>query len=208
MSRITRRSVLAGGVATPWLASQALSAAAEKTRLAAPRMDVHVHLFGKGDNGSGCRLSRTVIESPTFQVLVKMLRLPHRAKTLDEGYVLALAEQLQKSGLEKALIYAQDAVYNRKGEPDWAKTPFYVPNDYLFQVVNRYPKWMMPCVSINPDRKDAVRGIGALCRQGSPRAEDPSAHPGRRSCRQEAHAVLSALRGAENGCHGPYRARA
>ncbi len=155
MSRITRRSVLAGGVAAPWLASQALSAAAEKTRLAAPRMDVHVHLFGKGDNGSGCRLSRTVIESPTFQVLVKMLRLPHRAKTLDEGYVLALAEQLQISGLEKALIYAQDAVYDRKGEPDWAKTPFYVPNDYLFQVVNRYPTWMMPCVSINPDRKDA-----------------------------------------------------
>lgn len=162
MSRITRRSVLAGGVAAPWLASQALSAAAEKTRLAAPRMDVHVHLFGKGDNGSGCRLSRTVIESPTFQVLVKMLRLPHRAKTLDEGYVLALAEQLQISGLEKALIYAQDAVYDRKGEPDWAKTPFYVPNDYLFQVVNRYPTWMMPCVSINPDRKDASAELDAV----------------------------------------------
>ena len=67
------------------------------------------------------------------------MRFRERAKTLDEGYVLALAEQLQQSGLEKGVVLAQDAVYDPAGKPDWDKTPFYVPNDYLFQVVARYP---------------------------------------------------------------------
>jgi predicted TIM-barrel fold metal-dependent hydrolase len=88
--------------------------------------------------------------------LLKFLRIEKRAKTLDEGYVLALAEQVEQSGFEQALIYAQDAVYDRAGKPDWGRTPVYVPNDYLFKTVARYPKRMMPCVSINPDRRDAV----------------------------------------------------
>ena len=132
-----------------------------------PRLDIHVHLFGDGDSSSGCRLARAITESPSFQVLAKMLRLRERAKTLDESYVLALAEQLQQSGLQKGLILAQDAVYDRSGEPDWAKTPFYVPNDYLFEVVARYPQWMIPCVSINPDRKDAVAELERCVGQGA-----------------------------------------
>ena len=69
----------------------------------------------------------------------RKLRLRKRAKTVDEGYVLALAEQVEKSGLDKAVILAQDAVYDRRGKPDWDKTQFYVPNDYLLQVMARYP---------------------------------------------------------------------
>ena len=166
-AKINRRNVLASTLAAPWLVSQAVSAEAEKTRPAAPRLDIHVHLFGIGDSPSGCRLSKTIIESPSFQFLAKSLRLRERAKSLDDGYVLALAEQLQQSGLQKGLILAQDAVYDRNGKPDWAKTDFYVPNDYLFQVVARYPQWMIPCVSINPDRKDALTELDRCVGKGA-----------------------------------------
>jgi hypothetical protein len=166
-AKIHRRNVLGGALAAPWLVSQAVSAEAEETRPAAPRLDIHVHLFGNGDSPSGCRLSKTITESPSFQFLAKSLRLRERAKTLDDGYVLALAEQLQQSGLQKGLILAQDAVYDRNGKPDWAKTDFYVPNDYLFQVVARYPQWMIPCVSINPDRKDAVAEVHRCAEKGA-----------------------------------------
>jgi predicted TIM-barrel fold metal-dependent hydrolase len=166
-TKITRRTVLAGALAAPWITPQAIPAEIKDPKSPAPRMDCHVHLFGKGDNGSGCRMSRTITEGPSFQLLVKLLRLSERAKTLDEGYVLALAEQLEQSGLKKGLIYAQDAVYDHAGKPDWAKTPVYVPNDYLFQVVARYPKIMMPCVSINPDRRDAVTELERCVHKGA-----------------------------------------
>ncbi len=165
--RINRRAVLAGLAAAPWLASESMRGATEDPRKAAPRMDVHVHLFGKGDNNSGCRLSKEITNGPTFRLLLKFLRIEKRAKTLDEGYVLALAEQVEQSGLDKALIYAQDAVYDRAGKPDWTRTPVYVPNDYLFKIVARYPKRMMPCVSINPDRRDAVAELERCIQKGA-----------------------------------------
>ena len=69
---------------------------------------------------------------------------------------MALAEQLQQSGLDKAVILAHDAVYDDRGRLDPKRTHIYVPNDYLLQVVKRYPKLMIPCVSINPNRADAM----------------------------------------------------
>jgi predicted TIM-barrel fold metal-dependent hydrolase len=170
--KIPRRAVLAGALAAPLLASEALSAET-KPKSPAPRMDCHVHLFGTGDNKSGCRLSKERTEGKEFQILVTMLRLRQRAKTLDEGYVHALAEQVERSGLKMALIYAQDAIYDRAGKPDWDKTPFYVPNDYLLEVVAKHPK-MMPCVSINPNRRDAIAELERCVHKG---AEVLKIHP-------------------------------
>lgn len=164
---LKRRGFLAGLLATPWLGKDARQARAEDGLPPAPRLDIHIHLFGVGDNASGCRLAKTITEAPTFQFLTKVLRLRERAKTLDEGYVLALAEQLQQSGLQKGLILAQDAVYDANGEPNWDKTSFYIPNDYLFAVVAKYPQTMLPCVSINPDRKDAFDELERCVTKGA-----------------------------------------
>jgi predicted TIM-barrel fold metal-dependent hydrolase len=169
--KLNRRTILASAMAAPWLVSPAMLTAEENSRdkptMPAPRMDVHVHLFGKGDNNSGCRMSKDITESANFQLLVKLLRVEKRAKTLDEGYVLALAEQVEQSGLTKALIYAQDGVYDRTGKPDWERTPVYVPNDYLLKIVARYPKTMMPCVSINPDRRDCITELEHCVEKGA-----------------------------------------
>ena len=77
------------------------------------------------------------------------------------------------------MILAQDGVYDDRGRLDTKRTHFYVPNDYLLQVTGRYPKLMVPCVSINPDRADAVDELEPLRRQRGPRPENPPAHPGR-----------------------------
>lgn len=164
--KLNRRSFLAVVLATPALANQVVAALIEPGQPAA-LVDIHIHLFGKGDGASGCRLSPAISESANFQVLAKRLRLSERAKTIDEAYVLALAEHLQQSGLQKGLILAQDAVYDPHGDPDWARTPFYVPNDYLFEIVARYPQWMLPCVSINPDRKDALAELDRCVAKGA-----------------------------------------
>lgn len=80
---------------------------------------------------------------------------------------MALAEQVAKSGLDKVVVLAQDAVYRSDGRPDWDRTPFYVPNDYLFQVAGRYPGRMIPCVSVNPQRADAAEELERCAAKGA-----------------------------------------
>ena len=167
MGGFDRRHFCAGALTTPWLARQAAAAAGEESGKAAATLDIHIHLFGVGDTTSGCRLPKSTSEGPLFKSLAAMLQLRQRANTLDEGYVLALAELIQKSGLQKGVILAQDAIYDRNGRPDWERTPFYVPNDYLFQVVARYPQWMVPCVSINPRRADAIAELNRCAAKGA-----------------------------------------
>ena len=132
-----------------------------------PTLDIHIHLFGLGDSGSGCRLSRTITEGGAFRALSDQLGFRQRAPTVDDAYVLALAEQVQQSGLAKGVILAQDAFYDQAGKPDWERTHFYVPNDYLLQVVARYPGKMIPCVSINPQRADAIPELDRCAAQGA-----------------------------------------
>lgn len=59
-----------------------------------------------------------------------------------------------------------DGAAGRRGKPDWEKTHFYVPNDYLFRVVRAHPQSMVPCVSINPERGDAIAELDRWADQG------------------------------------------
>jgi predicted TIM-barrel fold metal-dependent hydrolase len=152
----SRRCFLASTIAASWGMTQPGAVWGKGCPKAGGTLDIHLHLFGAGDGDSGCRLPKAAVKGRLFQLLAKRLRFYERAKTIDEGYVLALAEHLEKSGLSKGVILAQDAIYDRNGKPDWARTPFYVPNDYLFEVVARFPRRMIPCVSINPQRADAI----------------------------------------------------
>jgi predicted TIM-barrel fold metal-dependent hydrolase len=164
---LNRRRFLAGAIVASWEASQATVVSGQVAHEAKIALDIHVHLFGTGDSGSGCRLFKAGSEGRLFKYLAGKLRLRERAKTMDEGYVLALAEQVETSGLDKAVILAQDAVYDPNGKPDWDKTPFYVPNEYLFQVVARHPERMIACVSINPQRADAVAELDRCSAKGA-----------------------------------------
>jgi predicted TIM-barrel fold metal-dependent hydrolase len=145
---LDRRTFLAGLFASPLLADG-------KELL----LDIHVHLFGVGDGGTGCRMVDKIRKGQQFQRLVEWLRIRERAKTLDEGYELALVEHLKGSGLDWAAIVAQDAIYGGDGKANWDRTSFYIPNDYVFQVVAKHPKSMLACPSINPDRGDAIEEL-------------------------------------------------
>jgi hypothetical protein len=151
-SRLMDRRLFLGGLG--WLGTAAMSAEGAAPPVA-PLLDIHVHLFGVGDAGTGCRMSKAITNGLQFFLLVRLLGLRDKGKTLDEGYERVLAEHLAGSGLRKAAILGQDAVYDRRGKPDWDRTSFHVPNDYVFTVVARHSRMMIPCPSINPDRADA-----------------------------------------------------
>jgi hypothetical protein len=166
---VDRRSVLAAGVGllggsvlrTPLVGAEVDSQAAAKL------LDIHVHRFGIGEGGTGCRLSKSITDGLQFRALVFTLGLRKQGTTLDESYEKVLARQLKSSGLNRAAIVAQDAVYDANGKPDWKRTSFYVPNDYVFQVVKRHAEIMIACPSINPDRRDALDEVVRCHEQGA-----------------------------------------
>lgn len=161
---MNRRHFLAAALGS--LASTRLNAVTtgEQKHQAKPTLDIHVHLFGIGDNGTGCRMANSLTEGLQFRILEKLLGLKRMGKTLDEGYERVLVEQLKESGLSKAAILGQDAVYDQHGHADWNRTSFYVPNDYVFAVAQRHSEIMIPCPSINPDRGDAIEEL-TRCRE-------------------------------------------
>ncbi len=164
---LNRRSFLAGALGTPWLASQLVEANTAFACEPPPTLDIHVHLFGVGEGGTGCRIAKPVRESSVFRYLMDLLRLQEPGKSIDERYEEVLTEHVQGSGLSKVAILGQDAVYDGNGRPDWARTSFYVPNDYVFAVVARHCQTMIACPSINPERADALQELARCHAKGA-----------------------------------------
>jgi predicted TIM-barrel fold metal-dependent hydrolase len=160
-----RRDVLAAALG--WLGVATLGAPAPADDEPEPLLDIHVHLFGVGDAGTGCRMQKAITDGWQFKGLAWALGLRKRAKTLDEGYEHALLEHVKKSELGKAAILGQDAAYDHKGKADWSRTSFFVPNDYVFTVVARHAETMIPCPSINPDRGDALDELNRCHAKGA-----------------------------------------
>jgi len=123
---------------------------------AAPVIDFHVHLFGIGDGNTGCRLSQKQRRHVNFRYFLKLLKLSENGR-LDQDYVERLASQVRASSLKQVVLQAWDGRYDQAGRLDWEHTTsLYVPNDYLFKVVRQYPDLFIPCLSINPKRRDAL----------------------------------------------------
>jgi hypothetical protein len=167
MCQIDRRHFMAAMFTAPWLLPRAAWAQEAESAESGPTLDLHVHLVGNGDTGSGCRLSPAITGKWWFGLLVRKLGIYRRARSFDEGYVQALAETISCSGLDKAVVLAQDAVYDCHGQPDWGRTAVYVPNDYLFEVVGRFRQRMVPCIGLNPDRAGAIEEMERCHQKGA-----------------------------------------
>ncbi len=81
-------------------------------------VDFHVHLFGVGDEGTGCFLSerqRTFAStgmSPAYHpVLLRLLGLKENGH-IDRDYVSVLVGQLRESSIERAVLVGQDGRYD------------------------------------------------------------------------------------------------
>jgi predicted TIM-barrel fold metal-dependent hydrolase len=160
---LSRRSFLAGiAVATAGLALKEVPA----SPLRFPVYDFHVHLFGIGDGDTGCRLSPRQRNHWNYRGFLKLLGLSENGR-LDQDYVAELVRQLRSSSVEKAVLLAQDARYDNQGHRDLKATNVYVPNEYLFQIVSEYSDLFVPCVSINPRRRDAMEELDRCAEAGA-----------------------------------------
>jgi hypothetical protein len=164
---VNRRTFLAGALSVPCFASSLIGRSKASACEPPPTLDIHVHLFGVGDGGSGCRIAKSITEGLQFRYLMSLLKLQVPGKTIDERYEEVLVEQVRGSGLTKVAVLGQDAVYDGNGKVDWDRTSFHVPNDYVFEVVARHRETMLACPSINPQRADALDELARCHAKGA-----------------------------------------
>jgi hypothetical protein len=127
--------------------------------------DAHVHLLGVGDGGSGCVVSPAMRNRLLFRIL--KWRFGLKDGSVDEGYREYLLRSATSSRFDRIVLFAQDAVYDSRGERDSGRTHLYVPNDYALRLAREHPDRFRACASINPSRRDALEEVDRVADAGA-----------------------------------------
>lgn len=128
--------------------------------------DSHSHLLGTGDSGSG------IVIDPRMQSLLNPKLYAQRLFFLNAGCAHGTPGRVDQSYIErmhnlidgmhdgggggvKLILYAFDANVTERGEVDWERTGFFVPNRYAAEVAQKYPGYFEWAASVHPYRADA-----------------------------------------------------
>lgn len=136
-------------------------------------VDYHVHIAGLGTSGSGAFVNPRMkswfnpVERMKFGVYVSASGIKSMDNA-DQEYVRRLVDLIQHIGFQgKYRILGFDKYYNPDGSVNLDKTTFYVPNAYIFELVQRYPDLFLPVVSVHPYRPDALVELEKWARKGA-----------------------------------------
>jgi uncharacterized protein len=125
------------------------------------RIDVHVHLAGRGTGASGCWISPAFRRRPTYLLLRMMHRVPD-----DGAWAAMIAERVRSSQLDRAVALGFDGVYDARGELDRKRTQLLIPPSWTFEVSRRHPE-LIPGPSVNPRRRDAMERLEECIERGA-----------------------------------------
>ena len=136
-------------------------------------IDHHVHIAGLGVAGTNNFVNRKMRtwRHPFHRLKFKVYM--SSAGVADEDNADAQAVERLASlvshirGHGKHRLLAFDKNYRRDGSADIEKTEFYVPNEYVFEVAQRYPEMFVPNISVNPYRPDAINELEKWAQRGA-----------------------------------------
>jgi uncharacterized protein len=136
-------------------------------------VDHHVHIAGLGVGGTNAFVNRKMLSwrHPFHRLKLKVYM--SSAGVADENnadpQAAARLASLVKniSGHGKHRLLAFDKNYRRDGTVNLEKTEFYVPNEYVFTLAERYPDLFIPNISVNPYRPDAIAELEKWARRGA-----------------------------------------
>ncbi|KAF2077187.1 hypothetical protein CYY_001508 [Polysphondylium violaceum] len=128
--------------------------------------DFMVNLYGTGSH-SQCFVNKEAVD--IFHNPINTLKFKSMASgcgvlsvnEFDTQYMyrlVSLVRNLRRFSYPfgKHMLCSIDQRYDYSGEALPNLTGYYVPNDYLFDIVNDYKDLFTPCISIHPYRKDCV----------------------------------------------------
>lgn len=135
-------------------------------------VDIHVHVFGEGPGEAGPFVNPTVrswlhpFRMVQYRVYLSASGIADESR-VSEQYVERLVELVRGiRGHGRYFICAMDRHYRQDGIPDPEETSFYVPNDYVVSLAERYPDLFVPVVSVHPYRTDAVPELEKWAQRG------------------------------------------
>jgi uncharacterized protein len=130
----------------------------DSTRL----IDYHTHVAGIGKGGTDAFVHPKMLtwKRPSHHLKFRVYLSAGAVTDVDQADA-QIVERLVRlissiEGHGKHCLLAFDQNYNRDGTPNSEKTEFYVPNDYMFALVKRFPELFAPVISVHPYRPDAL----------------------------------------------------
>lgn len=124
------------------------------------KIDGHVHFVGDGSNGSGCWLRRNFADR-LFEPIVKSqagILKSSQKSGVDLAYEEKLIQLIDESSLDAVLLLAMDYPYDEVGNCLQTRAKFYVPNDHVLSLSEKYHQ-VIPACSIHPSRKDGIEEL-------------------------------------------------
>jgi len=136
-------------------------------------LDHHTHIVGLGRGGTGCKVNARMqswahpMDRIKFEVYASAAGISDLAKG-DAQFVARLVSLIRAAPAHgRHMLLAFDQHYRKDGTVDQAKTEFYVPNDYVLGLAEKYPDCFLPAVSVHPYRKDAVPELVRCAKRGA-----------------------------------------
>ena len=141
----------------------------DSTRL----VDYHTHIAGIGTNSSGAFINPKMrtwahpFHHLKFKVYLSAAGVADVADTDTQlvTRLVNLVKHIPNHGKHRLLAF--DKNYSSDGTPNLAKTEFYVPNEYVFELAEQNPDLFIPSVSVNPYRPDALEELERCARRGA-----------------------------------------
>jgi predicted TIM-barrel fold metal-dependent hydrolase len=136
-------------------------------------IDHHVHIAGLGVGGtktfvnSKMRTWKHPFHRFKFKVYMSSAGVDDERKA-DSQLIERLARLVGHiRGHGKHRLLAFDKNYQRDGTVNLEKTEFYVPNQYVFEVAEKYPDLFVPNISVNPYRPEAIAELEKWAQRGA-----------------------------------------
>jgi predicted TIM-barrel fold metal-dependent hydrolase len=128
-------------------------------------VDYHTHVAGLGAGGTGNQVNpkmrtwRHPFHRAKFAVYLSAAGVEDlgRADAEFAERLVNLVRHIEPHGKYRLLAF--DKNYNRDGTENLAKTEFYVPNEYVFDLSARHPDLFEPVISVHPYRARAVEEL-------------------------------------------------
>ncbi len=136
-------------------------------------IDHHVHIAGLGVGGTNAFVNPKMLtwRHPFHRLKLKVYMSSAGVSDEDNAdpqaaaRLAALVKGIKDHGKHRLLAF--DKNYRKDGTVNLEKTEFYVPNEYVFELAERYPDLFVPNISVNPYRPDAIEELERWARRGA-----------------------------------------
>jgi len=121
------------------------------------RIDMHVHMVGNGQAGSGGWLRLKGWHRALAGFMLRQLGMPAAALSgnLESVYAKHLLALVCESSLDAIVLLAHERVHDLDGTPRDDLGSMFVPNDVVLDLARSHPEFLAG-VSIHPARPDAI----------------------------------------------------